>query len=245
MRNDMTPLAEVESDRVANLAGWYTSQQLDFDRRLTWYNYQTFKPLLHGTVGLELGPAEGVMTQHLVNDFRRLTVVEGAQELLDAIPPAPNLIKVCSLFEDFRPDSLFDTVVMSHILEHVKDPVGLLRQGKSWLARGGRLIASVPNGHSLHRLAAAKMGLLAHPCELNERDHALGHRRVYTPATFRDAFDGAGVRVIGSGGVFLKPVTNKQIEDTWTERMMDGFFELGKDFPQNSAELYLIGEMDG
>jgi hypothetical protein len=63
--------------------------------------------------------------------------------------------------------------------------------------------------------------------------------------TFRDAFAEAGVRVVSSGGIFLKPLTNKQIEETWTERMMDGFFELGKVFPQNSAELYVVGEMDG
>src|SRR5207237_2631784 len=120
----MTPVLQLESDRVAKLAGWYTSQQLDFDRRLTSYKYRTFKPWLRGPEGLELGPAEGVMTQQLVNDFRRLTVVEGSQELLDAIPPAQNLVKVRSLFESYRPASLFDAVLMSHILEHVADPVG-------------------------------------------------------------------------------------------------------------------------
>jgi hypothetical protein len=42
--------------------------------------------------------------------------------------------------------------------------------------------------------------------------------------------------------VFFKPVSNQQIQDTWTEKMMDGFYELGKDFPEHANELYAICE---
>lgn len=237
-----TPRAEgaEELRRIADKADWYLQEQLDFDKRLIGFRYQTLRPHLRGPEGLELGPAEGQMTRFLLDHFERLTVVEGAAKLLEMIPDAPRLVKVCSLFEDFEPERRFDTVVMEHILEHVEDPAELLRRVGGWLAPGGRILAGVPNGHSIHRLAAVKMGLLADPCELNPRDHALGHRRVYTPETLRADVEAAGLRIHEMGGVFFKPLSNQQIQDHWTEPMIQAFYELGKDFPAFAAELYVV-----
>ena len=44
------------------------------------------------------------------------------------------------------------------------------------------------------------------------------------------------------GGVFLKPLTNSQIEKWWTEEMMDAFYELGKEYPEIAAEIYAVCE---
>ena len=187
----------MESDelkRVEVKSEWYLKQQLNFDKRLIALRYETLKPHIQGPLGLELGPAEGNMTKFLVGDFEQLTIVDGASKLLERIPEAPNLIKVHSLFEDFKPSRLFNTIVMEHILEHVDDPVSLLARVKTWAAPGGRLLLGVPNGHSIHRLVAVKMGLLPDPCALNERDHAVGHRRVYTRDSFRRDIEKAGLR---------------------------------------------------
>ncbi len=232
-----------EAERVADLAGWYQNEQLDFDRRMIAYKYRSFKEWLRGPAGLELGPADGTMTKLLVNDFHKLTIVDGSAELLQAIPAAANLVKVHALFEDFKAAGKFNTILMAHILEHIENPVALIQRASSWLTPGGRLIASVPNGHSIHRLAGVKMGFLSQPCDLNDRDRALGHRRVYTPATFREEFTKAGMRIVHAGGVFFKSLSNKQIEETWTDQMMEGFYELGKDFPEHAAELIVVAEV--
>lgn len=229
-----------ELDRIANSAEWYLKDQLDFDKRLIHFRYQTIKPHLKGPEGLELGPAEGQMTRFLVHDFKRLTVVDGTAALLNCIHDYPNVIKVHSLFEEFKPDQQYDTVIMEHILEHVDYPVQLLQRAKQWLAPSGVIVAGVPNGNSIHRLAAVKMGLLKQPCELNQRDVSLGHRRVYTPEKIRKDIETAGLRVIETGGVFFKPLSNQQIQDYWTEEMIQGFYELGKDFPDNAAEIYAV-----
>lgn len=229
-----------EKLRVESLSDWYIQEQLDFDRRLIRYRYQTLKPHLRGPRGLELGPAEGEMTQYLVNDFESLTIVDGSRELLAQIPERDNLSKVWSLFEDYQPERRVDTIIMEHILEHVDEPVALLSRAKYWLEPGGKLLLGVPNGHSIHRLAAVKMGLLSHPCELNQRDHSLGHRRVYTPESFRLDIENAGAQVEKMGGVFFKPLSNGQIEKHWTEEMIQGFFELGLDFPEFAAEIYAV-----
>jgi 2-polyprenyl-3-methyl-5-hydroxy-6-metoxy-1,4-benzoquinol methylase len=232
-----------EQKRIEEISDWYLKEQLDFDKRLIRFRYQTLKPHCKGPEGLELGPAEGHMTQFLLQDFTRLTVVDGAAELLACIPDMPNLVKVHALFEEFKTDRPFNTIIMEHILEHVEHPVALLLLAKKWLAPGGRLLVGVPNGHSIHRLVAVKMGLLKEPCELNQRDQALGHRRVYTPETLRKDIEAAQLRIIETGGVFFKPLSNRQIQDHWTEEMIQGFYELGKDFPENAAEIYAVCEL--
>ena len=229
-----------EAERVKLGSDWYLKEQLDFDKRLIRFRYQTLKPHLRGPAGLELGPAEGEMTQFLVDDFARLTVVDAAGDLLDRIPSWPNVVKVCSLFEDFVPTESFDTIVMEHILEHVAEPVPLLRRVREWLKPDGRILLGVPNGLSIHRLAAVKMGLLREPCQLNSRDEALGHRRVYTRESLSADLRAGGLSIDELGGVFFKPLSNKQIQDHWTEEMINGFYELGKDFPEHAAELYAV-----
>lgn len=231
-----------EAERVEGASSWYLEKQLEIDRRLIRFRYQTLKPHLRGPEGLELGPAEGVMTQLLLRDFDRLTVVDGSAALLSHVPDAPNLVKVHTLFEEFHPDREFDTIIADHVLEHVEQPVSMLRRMHSWLAHHGRIVVGVPNAHSIHRLVAVKMGLLKHPCELNARDAATGHRRVYTPAALQQDLAAGGFRIIEMGGVFFKPVTYAQIQDHWTEEMIQGFFELGKDFPEHAADLYAVCE---
>ena len=232
-----------EGSRVESLSDWYVTEQLDFDKRLIRFRYETLRPHLQGTEGLELGPAEGEMTQFLINDFQRLTVVDGAGELLARIPNRPNLHKVHSLFEDFEPGHQFDTIILEHVLEHVHEPVRLLAKVRGWLKPNGRLLAGVPNGNSFHRLAAVKMGLLPNGCSLNSRDLALGHRRVYVPESFRADLGAAGFVVVEMGGVFFKPLSNRQIQDNWTDEMIRGFYELGKEFPENAAELYAVASL--
>jgi 2-polyprenyl-3-methyl-5-hydroxy-6-metoxy-1,4-benzoquinol methylase len=233
-------MSSEELHRVESLSDWYLKEQLDFDKRLIRYRYETIKPKLVGKRCLELGPAEGEMTQFLIHDFQELTVVEGSSELLAKIPDYNNVKKIHGLFEEFEPEQVFDTIILEHVLEHVEDPVALLARVKRWLAADGKLFVGVPNGNSIHRLAAVKMGMLDNPCQLNPRDHALGHRRIYTPETFRVDIEKSGLTVLEISGVYFKPLANRQIQENWTEEMIQGFFELGKDFPEFAAEIYAV-----
>jgi 2-polyprenyl-3-methyl-5-hydroxy-6-metoxy-1,4-benzoquinol methylase len=229
-----------EKNRVENVSSWYLEEQLDFDKRLIGLRYKTLRPHFHGNVGLELGPAEGQMTQFLVNDFSSLTVVDGASTLLNLIPNYPNVVKIHSLFEDFNPQIKFDTIILEHILEHIDQPVALMKRIQNWLADDGKILLGVPNGNSIHRLAATKMGILQHPCELNKRDISQGHRRVYTFDSFKVDIELSGLKIIEMGGVFFKPLSNQQIQDNWTDEMIEGFFQLGKDFPQFCADIFAV-----
>lgn len=231
-----------ERRRLDSAAQWYLTEQLEFDKALIRYRYRSMRPYFVGKRCLELGPADGHMTRLLARDFEQITVVDASADLLAAITPLPNLVRVESLFEEFDPDEDFDTILIDHVLEHVERPVDITRRARSWLGPGGRLLAGVPNGDSFHRLVGVKMGLFKHPCELNPRDLAQGHRRVYVPGTFRADLEAAGLRVVHMGGVFFKPLSNQQIDEQWTEEMKEAFYELGKDFPLNAADLFAVCE---
>ena len=87
------------------------------------------------------------------------------------------------------------------------------------------------------------MGLLNHQSDLNARDVEVEHRRVYCLDELRADVEAAGLKVVTTGGVFMKPLSNSQMQDQWTDQMIEAFFELGKDFQQHAAELFVVAEV--
>jgi SAM-dependent methyltransferase len=227
-------------NKVQDAANFYNTSFLNFDFKLTELNYLSIKDFFKGDTALELGPALGHMTKYLVNDFKSLHLVEGSQDLLNQIPSYPNVVKHHAYFEEFTTSQKFDTIIMSHVLEHIENPQFVLKHVSQWLEEDGVFIVSVPNAKSIHRLAAVEMGMLETEFTLNSRDHELGHYRVYDMNTLKDEVLNAGLKVVNEGGVFLKPLSNMQIEKNWTEEMIDGFFKLGKKFPINCAEIFVV-----
>lgn len=84
------------------------------------------------------------------------------------------------------------------------------------------------------------MGLLKHEKQLNDTDKINGHRRVYDMPTFQADFIKAGLKIIHSGGYWLKPLSNAQIERDWTREMIDAFLKLGEKYPDIAAEIYVV-----
>lgn len=204
-------------------------------------SFQIFQRYLTDGLTLELGPGEGIMTDLLVSVCSELTVVDGAQLFLDLIKAKhPHIKVVNALFEEFEPDMRFDNIILGHVLEHVENPVEILKRAQKWLSPGGRILAAVPNSRSLHRQAAVLMGLLPFEDALNEADLHHGHRRVYNPESFRGDFLKAGLSIEVSGGYWLKPVSNGQIERDWTPAMLDAFMALGERYPDIAGEIYVV-----
>jgi 2-polyprenyl-3-methyl-5-hydroxy-6-metoxy-1,4-benzoquinol methylase len=190
---------------------------------------------------LEMGPAEGVMTELLATTANSITVVEGSAHFCESLRQKfPNVNVVNSLFEQYEPDDQFDIIILGHVLEHVQDPADILVRVGRWLRPEGKIFAAVPNAHSIHRQAAVIMGLLTHEEALNELDVHHGHRRVFNPESFRAAFSEAGLKVVTFGGYWLKPVSNKQIETQWDSSMVEAFMQLGERFPDIAGEIYIV-----
>jgi 2-polyprenyl-3-methyl-5-hydroxy-6-metoxy-1,4-benzoquinol methylase len=206
------------------------------------YSFKIAQRHLVGNSILEMGPAEGVMTELLAATGKKLTLVEGSGLFCDSLRRRfPQANTVHSLFEEFQSSEVFDNIVLGHVLEHVGDPVDVLSRAKLWLKPGiGRLFAAVPNARSLHRQAATIMGILRQEDALNEMDFHHGHRRVFNPETFRNAISQAGLKIEIFGGYWMKPLSNAQIEASWTEEMIEAFMVLGERYPDIAGELYVV-----
>lgn len=232
--------SSTELQQLDNIAqdSWYCR---GVNRSPIGYCFQVFRRhLVPGSI-LELGPAEGVMTEHLATVTDSLTVVEGAASFCESLANAfPKATVVHSLFEDFAPKQKYDNIVLGHVLEHVDDPAGVLAQAKGWLTDGGRFLAAVPNSRSLHRQAAVLLGLLPFEESMNDSDIHHGHRRVFNPESFRQVFNQAGLKIEVFGGYWLKPLANSQIEASWTPEMLDAFMQLGERYPDIAGEIYVI-----
>lgn len=229
-----------ERDRLERIAAdsWYARGP---NAVMIEYCATVFARTWHGNSCLELGPAEGLMTEALRDSFPDLTLVDGSRRFVETLRARfPGASVVHSLFEELRFDRTFDTIVLSHVLEHVVDPVQLLRKAASWLAPGGEVYAAVPNANSLHRRAAVLMGLLPNVHGFSPADVHHGHRRVYDSETLGRDFRRAGLEIRKTGGFWLKPVSDAQIEAGWTPEMLAAFMKLGEEYPDLSAELYVI-----
>lgn len=172
-----------------------------------------------------------------------LTVVEGSDTFCKILREKYPLIKVVhSLFENYTPSEKYQIIILGHVLEHVEDPVAILKLVKSWLTEDGIVLSAVPNALSLHRQAAVIMGLLSCEQELNDTDKHHGHRRVYTIDEFKSDFLEAGFSLKKVGGYWLKPVSNKQLEESWTDQMLNAYMILGEKYPEIAAEIYIVAE---
>jgi 2-polyprenyl-3-methyl-5-hydroxy-6-metoxy-1,4-benzoquinol methylase len=231
-----------EQERLRAVAEWY-SNRTGFYSQLVVYGFRSLQPhFIPGNV-LEMGSADGQMTELLATHFDDISVVDGSADYVEAVRQRlPGVKAYTSLFEDFDPPEAYDNIVMAHILEHVSDPVAILQRAARWLTPRGRILIIVPNANSIHRLVGVKMGMLSAPTDLNDDDVRIGHRRVYTPETLATDIDAAGLRLVERGGIFFKVLSNRQIEETWSPELIEGFYELGKDFPDLATEVLAVCE---
>ncbi|NWK80880.1 bifunctional 2-polyprenyl-6-hydroxyphenol methylase/3-demethylubiquinol 3-O-methyltransferase UbiG [Acinetobacter sp. SwsAc4] len=205
-----------------------------------------FKFLKENDSILELGPAEGLMTDLFIKSGFDLTVVEGSEFFsLDLKKRYPNIEIYNCLFEDFITDKKFDNIILGHVLEHVEDPIFILKHISKFLKVGGKILAAVPNAKSLHRQAAVKMGLLNNENSLNALDLHHGHRRVFCPESFKNVFIESNLNIDLFGGYWLKPLSNKQIDESWNIDMLSAFMELGESYPEIAGEIFVVASQKG
>lgn len=106
----------------------------------TAYCGEIFKRFLNMNENiLELGPADGIMTEILYPHFKDYTAVDGAEIFVENLKKRyPGIHAYASLFENFDAgDKKFHNIVLGHVLEHVEDPVEILKRCKGWLPGGG------------------------------------------------------------------------------------------------------------
>lgn len=229
-----------EKKRLEKISRYYLNNQLEVDKLLVNFRYQTIKKYFKGNSCLEVGIADGLMTKYLVKDFKKLTILDGSKKLISGIKNYKNLKKINSLLEKFKTNEKFSTIILDHVLEHVKYPNIILRKIYNLLDKNGVFIVGVPNADSLHRLAAVEMSLLKKKTSLNATDYSLGHRRVYTKEKFKKTLIRNNFKIIKFEGSFLKVLSNYQIEQFFDKKIINAYYKLGKKFPENCADICFV-----
>ena len=227
-----------------HVAAYQGDNLYDFDNEilLTWYPQRVLHHAGAAHSLLELGLGHGYSADIFSRRFSRHVVLEGSPAVIgnfrDKHPDCRAEI-VETWFENFVTDERFDVIVMGFILEHVDEPLLILRRFREFLAPGGRLFLAVPNAEVLNRRLGRFAGLLDDVTTLSENDHLLGHKRFYTVATLSADIAQAGCGVDRLEGIYLKPFTTRQIVSLQLDRkIIEAMCTVGIDYPELSCGLF-------
>jgi len=205
------------------------------------YGYEKILNYFIGKNVLELGSDGTATSSILVRWSDKLTVVDMTDKFTPQIKKDKRLNDaefILSKWEDFQPIKKFSDILLTDSLEHIENPLYLLKIVRKWLTKNGRLHIIVPNALSVHRLLGVEMGYLKTPYELNENDIGSGHVKVYDHNILKAEIKEANLKLLVCEGVQFKPNTDIQLanmDDTFSE----GLNKLSYLFNENCAEIYV------
>ena len=220
----------------------------DFDWLVRKYLLRAFAPHFRADgKTLEMGCYKGDMTAQVLSYFPKVVVLEGSSELGEIVRMrfAERVEVIISSFEDASLAEAYDQIFLVHTLEHVDDPLAILRKARSWLAPSGRLLLAVPNANALSRQIAVQMGWVEFNAAVTPAEAQHGHRRTYSMDTLLSQVRKAGLQVVARGGVVVKALANFQFDKAIAEGIVDEAYldacnELGKTYPDLCASLYVV-----
>lgn len=214
------------------------------------YMLRSFKPFFRPGSLLELGSFKGDFTRRFFEHFDDITCVEASG---DAIAHARSKLGdsidvVHSRFEDAQLTRRYDNIVLTHVLEHIDDPVRLLKRiNDEWLADGGRLFLVCPNANAPSRQIAVKMGLISHNAAVTPAEAEHGHLITYSLDTLERDAAAAGLNVVHRSGIFFKALANFQWDrllqtDIISPEYLEGCYQLGQVYPDLCSSVFLLCE---
>jgi 2-polyprenyl-3-methyl-5-hydroxy-6-metoxy-1,4-benzoquinol methylase len=218
----------------------------NFDLLMHKYMLDTFAPHMDGVSALELGCFEGAFTRHLREAYMDVCVIEASEKCIQAANcKVPDAEFIHARFEDAHLTRTFDAIFAIHVLEHLDDPVLVLKRCREWLAPEGRLFLAVPNAYTASRQIACGMGLVPYPKAVTPAEAAHGHKRTYTLAMLCEHADAAGLAVGGAGGIMFKALCNAQIDKALQFGVIDreylnACYKLGREYPELCASVYAV-----
>jgi 2-polyprenyl-3-methyl-5-hydroxy-6-metoxy-1,4-benzoquinol methylase len=211
---------------------------------------RSFEPFFRMGSLLELGSFKGDFTRRLLERFEDVTCVEASGE---AIAEARRKLGesatyIHSLFETANLPKRYDNIILTHVLEHLDDPVAVLKRiNDEWLTPGGRLFLVCPNANAPSRQIAVKMGLITHNAAVTPAEAEHGHRCTYSLDTLERDAVAAQLKVVHRSGIFFKALANFQWDrllqtDIISKEYLDGCYKLGQQYPDLCSSIFLMCE---
>jgi len=211
---------------------------------------QAFEPFIKPGNCLELGSFKGDFTRRLTPLFNDITCVEASDEAITvAQKEFGNKVKfVNALFEKVTLPEKYDNIILTHVLEHLDEPVAVMKRiNDEWLSDKGRFFLVCPNANAPSRQIAVKMGLITHNNAITPAEEAHGHRITYTLDTLERDARAAGLKVVHRSGIFFKALANFQWDrllntDIISEEYLQGCYQLGQIYPDLCSSIFLMCE---
>jgi 2-polyprenyl-3-methyl-5-hydroxy-6-metoxy-1,4-benzoquinol methylase len=239
----MTHPAGTSNELDNHLKAYQGENIYDFDNHilLKWYPERVRAFSAGARSLLELGLGHGITATVFGKHFKRHVVIDASPAVIANFRknyPDSQVEIVESYFEDFSTEERFDVIVFGFILEHVDDPVLILKHFRRFLRPGGRMFVTVPNAEVLNRRLGHLAGMLPDMTSLSEHDVLLGHKRYYTVATLKQDLESAGYVIHRLEGIYLKPLTTTQmLSHNFDQRVIDALCTVGIDYPELSCGL--------
>lgn len=214
------------------------------------YMIKSFEPFFNKGSLLELGSYKGDFTKRLLPWFDDVTCVEASDVAIEEAKArlGGSVKYVNSLFETAVLPQRYDNIVMTHVLEHLDDPVQVLRRvNDEWLTDTGRFFLVCPNANAPSRQIAVKMGLITHNAAVTPAEAEHGHRCTYSLDTLERDAVAAGLKVVHRSGIFFKALANFQWDrllqtDIISKEYLEGCYKLGQNYPDLCASIFLVCE---
>ena len=245
----MGPEARNYDQELRDAADHKYAYNFDFDV-MHPFMLRSFAPFFRPGNLLELGSFKGDFTRRLVPHFSDITCVEASGEAVTAakatLGDAVTIVQ--STFETVTLDRQFDNIVLTHVLEHLDDPIGVLKRvNDEWLSDTGRFFLVCPNGNAASRQIAVRMGIISHHAAVTPAEQEHGHRITYTLDTLESHAKAAGLNVVHRSGIFFKALANFQWDrllatDIISPAYLDGCYQLGQVYPDLCSSIFLMCE---
>ncbi len=229
--------------------GHQYAYNFDFDVMHS-YMIKAFVPFFVNGNVLELGSFKGDFTKRLVPYFEDITCVEASSDAIQVAKEkySEKVKYIHSLFETAILPAKYDNIILTHVLEHIDNPVALLEKINSdWLSERGRLFLVCPNANAASRQIAVKMGIISHNSAITPAEKEHGHRVTYSLDTLERDVKASGLRVVYRSGIFFKALANFQWDQLLrtniiSQEYLEGCFQLGQEYPDLCASIFLLCE---
>ena len=211
---------------------------------------KSFEPFFKSGSLLELGSYKGDFTKRFLPYFKDVTCVEASDAAIAEakIKFGEKVQFFNTLFENATLPKRYDNIVLTHVLEHLDNPVSLLKRvNDEWLSEHGRFFLVCPNANAPSRQIAVKMGLISHNSAITPAEAEHGHRCTYTLDTLERDAVAAGLKVVHRSGIFFKALANFQWDrllqtDIITPEYLEGCYKLGQHYPDLCSSIFLMCE---
>jgi len=223
--------------------------EFDFDV-MHPYMIKSFEPFFSKGSLLELGSFKGDFTRRFLSYFDDITCVEASNKAVEEAKSklGDKVQFINSLFENVHLPQQYENIVLTHVLEHLNDPVLVLKRiNDEWLKEDGRFFLVCPNANAPSRQIAVKMGLISHNTAVTFAEAEHGHLCTYTLDTLERDAVAAGLKVVHRSGIFFKALANFQWDrllqtDIISKEYLDGCYKLGQQYPDLCSSIFLVCE---